>query len=868
MKKEDLMSAELTPMKKQYYAAKAKHPDCLLFFRLGDFYEMFDEDAKTAAEVLNLTLTTRDRNKPPEQRTPMCGVPYHSADAYISRLIARGYKVAICEQTEDPAQAKGLVDREIIRVVTPGTLIEENMLREGENNFLASLWAGAEGAGLCFGDISTGEVFVTGFPAGDWQSPAAGELSRFEPRELLLSPGASEPSLLTWLEQTPCRVERSAKEKFLPDQAAELTKKQFGDELEKLPRECGPMLRALGALLAYLYDTQKTDLSYLHTLRYYAAGGFLCLDPVARRNLELTETLRGKEKKGSLLWVMDRTRTAMGGRLLRSWLERPLLDPVPISRRLEAVGFLVDDLVVRGELTELLRGVTDLERLISRISYGTAGARDLVALSVGLAKLPQLRDLLPANKPKLLASLRKELTGLPELCALIDAAIVDEPPFSVREGGIIRDGYNADVDRLRTILTDTRGVIARLEADEKERTGIKSLKIGYNKVFGYYIEVSKSYLNQVPETYIRKQTLANGERYITQDLKEMEHTILSAQDRITALEYQLFCQVRDQAAAQGAAVQALAAAAAQVDVLTAFATVAAENSYCMPTVDLSDKIEITEGRHPVVEKMRSDTFFVPNDTRMDGKENLAAIITGPNMAGKSTYMRQVALIVLMAQMGSFVPARSARIGVVDRIFTRIGASDDLAGGQSTFMVEMTEVAELLRHATSKSLLILDEIGRGTSTYDGMSIARAVLEWCADPRKLGCKTLFATHYHELTVLEGQLAGVKNYNIAARKKKDEIIFLRKIVPGGADQSYGIEVAGLAGLPPKVIRRAKEILKELESQEKAPRKPSAREEDQVSLEAMGEQEVLDVLRNTAVESLTPLQAMNLLYELKEKL
>ena len=869
MKKEDLMTAELTPMKKQYYEAKAKHPDCLLFFRLGDFYEMFDEDAKTAAEVLNLTLTTRDRNKPPEQRTPMCGVPYHSAEAYIARLIARGYKVAICEQTEDPAQAKGLVDREIIRVVTPGTLIEETMLREGENNFLAALWAGAEGAGLCFGDISTGEVFVTGFAAEDWQSPAAGELSRFEPRELLLSPGACDPALLSWLDQqSACRVEKAAEEKFLPDQADALTKQQFGEELDKLPQENGPMIRALGALLAYLYDTQKTDLSYLHTLRYYAAGGFLALDPVARRNLELTETLRGKEKKGSLLWVLDKTRTAMGGRLLRSWLERPLLDPVPISRRLEAVGFLVDDLVVRGELTEVLRGVTDLERLISRISYGTAGARDLVALSAGLAKLPQLRDLLPAKKPRLLASLRKDLTGLPDLCALIDAAIVDEPPFSVREGGIIRDGYSADVDQLRAILTDTRGVIAKLEADEKERTGIKTLKIGFNKVFGYYIEVSKSYLNLVPETYIRKQTLANCERYITQDLKEMEHTILSAQDRITALEYQLFCQVRDEAAAQGAAIQALAAAAAQVDVLTAFAAVAAENNYCMPTVDLSDKLEIVEGRHPVVEKMRSETFFVPNDTRMDGKENRAAIITGPNMAGKSTYMRQVALIVLMAQMGSFVPARSARIGVVDRIFTRIGASDDLAGGQSTFMVEMTEVAELLRHATSKSLLILDEIGRGTSTYDGMSIARAVLEWCADPRKLGCKTLFATHYHELTVLEGQLAGVKNYNIAARKKKDEIIFLRKIVPGGADQSYGIEVASLAGLPPKVIRRAKEILKELESQERAPRKPSAREVDQVSLEAMGEQEVLDVLRNTAVESLTPLQAMNLLYELKEKL
>ena len=702
------MTAELTPMKKQYYAAKEQCPDCLLFFRLGDFYEMFDEDAQTAAAELNLTLTTRDRNKPPEQRTPMCGVPYHSAEAYIARLIAKGYKVAICEQTEDPALAKGLVEREIIRVVTPGTCMEEAMLREGENNFLAALWAGEEGAGLCFGDISTGEVFVTGFPASEWQDPALGELSRFEPREILVSPSACDPGLLAYLtDQAGCRVEQSPETAFLPDKAADLARRQFGEGLDALPENAGPMLRALGALLSYLYETQKTDLSYLRTLRYYAAGGFLALDPVARRNLELTETLRGKEKKGSLLWVLDKTRTAMGGRLLRSWLERPLLDPTAISRRLEAVGFLTDDLMVRGELIEILKGITDLERLISRIAYGTAGARDLAALSAGLARLPRLRDLLPEKSPRLLAALKKELDGLPDLCALIDRAIVDEPPFSVREGGLIREGYSKDVDDLRAILTDTRGFLARLEAQEKEKTGIKSLKIGFNKVFGYYIEVSKSYYEQVPETYIRKQTLSGCERYITQELKEMEHTILSAQDRITALEYQLFCEVRDQAAARGEEVQAAAAAVAQTDVLVAFAAVAAENSYCMPVVDLSDRIEITEGRHPVVEKMRSDAFFVPNDTRMDGKDDRAAIITGPNMAGKSTYMRQVALIVLMAQMGSFVPARSARIGVVDRIFTRIGASDDLAGGQSTFMVEMTEVAELLKYATRKSLLILD-----------------------------------------------------------------------------------------------------------------------------------------------------------------
>ena len=861
--------AELTPMKKQYLAIKEQHPDCLLFFRLGDFYEMFDEDAKVAAEELNLTLTTRDRNKPPEERTPMCGVPYHSAEAYIARLIAKGYKVAICEQTEDPAQAKGLVDREVIRVVTPGTLIEENLLEEGKNNFLAALCANQEGAGLCFGDISTGEVSLTYFPAEGWMRRAVNELARFAPREVLLSPGAEEPALVDYLQnKLGCRVERAGAARFDREAAWGQVRRQFTEGLDQVPQEAEAAIQAAGALLSYLYETQKTDLSYLHTLRYYAAGQFLELDPVARRNLELTETLRGKEKKGSLLWVLDKTKTAMGGRLLRSWMERPLLDPVAISRRLEAVGWLVDNPIQREELVQLLREVPDLERLISRVVYGTAGARDLVALAAGLDRLPLLQNHLPDKAPSLLAKVRQDMEGLPELTALIARGIVDEPPFSVREGGLIRPGYHPDVDQLRELLTDTKGVIAKLEAAEKEKTGIKSLKVGFNKVFGYYIEVSKSYYDQVPEHYIRKQTLVNCERYITQELKDMEHTILSAQDRVVALEYQLFCQIRDQAAAQAPRVQEIAAAVAQADVLASFAAVAAENDYCMPRVDNSDKLEITEGRHPVVEKMLKDSLFVPNDTYMDCKDHRAAILTGPNMAGKSTYMRQVALMVILAQMGSFVPARTAHIGVVDRIFTRIGASDDLAGGQSTFMVEMTEVAELLRHATPRSLLILDEIGRGTSTYDGMAIARAVLEWCANPRRLGAKTLFATHYHELTVLEGQLPGVKNFNIAARKKKDEIIFLRKIVPGGADQSYGIEVAGLAGLPPKLIRRAREILQELESQQDAPRRPAAREAKQVSLTALGEEEVLDILRSTTVESLTPIQAMNLLYELKGKL
>ena len=861
--------AELTPMKRQYNEMKARHPDCLLFFRLGDFYEMFDEDAKTAAAELNLTLTTRDRNKPEDQRTPMCGVPYHSAEGYIARLIAKGYKVAICEQTEDPAQAKGLVDREVIRVVTPGTLMEENMLEEGKNNFLAALWAGEEGAGLSFGDVSTGEVFLTSFPPEGWQDHAVNELARFSPRETILSPGAWDPAVLTFLTgKSGCRVEQADETRFDLEAAHSLAGHQFQNGLEELPADASPALRAVGGLMAYLYETQKTDLSYMNTLRYYASGRFMELDPVARRNLELTETLRGKEKKGSLLWVLDKTRTAMGGRLLRNWLERPLLDPVAITRRLDGVAWLVDNPVERGELTQLLREITDLERLISRIVYGSAGARDLVALAAGLSRTPCLQDLLPEKSPSLLAGLRAELDGLPALVELIGQGIVEEPPFSVREGGIIRPGYHEEVDQLRLILTDTKGIIAQLEAREKEKTGIKSLKVGFNKVFGYYIEVSKSYYDLVPEHYIRKQTLVNCERYITQELKDMEHTILSAQDRIVALEYQLFCQIRDQAAAQAVEVQRLAGAVAQVDVLTGFANVAAENNYCMPRVDLSDKLEISEGRHPVVEKMRPESFFVPNDTYMDGRDNLAAIITGPNMAGKSTYMRQVALIVLMAQMGSFVPASSARIGVTDRIFTRIGASDDLSADQSTFMVEMTEVADILRHATKNSLLILDEIGRGTSTFDGMSIARAVVEYCADKRVLGAKTLFATHYHELTELEDTLPGTVNYNIAVKTRGEDITFLRKIIPGGADRSYGIEVAKLAGLPDKVVQRAKKVLKELETENGVQYVAARKEEEQVSLTAMGEGEVLDALRRCQPDTLTPIEAMTLLYELKQKL
>ncbi|MBP1737521.1 MAG: mismatch repair protein MutS, partial [Oscillospiraceae bacterium] len=861
---------ELTPMMRQYTQLKEAYPDCLLFFRLGDFYEMFQEDAKIGAEELELTLTTRDRGKPKEEQTPMCGVPYHSAESYISRLIAKGYKVAICEQMEDPAVAKGLVERDIVRIITPGTLIDASMLDEGKNNFIMGAYLDSAGAGVCFCDISTGEVFVTSFEGRDAADHILNEAGRFSPREAVLSDGAYSSQELTEFlrDKLACRCERGQEHTFRPDAARELLGRQFMRGLDTLPQGEDAPVCAVGGLFAYLHETQKTDLSHLSTLNYYAGGQFMELDFTARRNLELCETMRTKEKRGTLLWVLDRTKTPMGGRLIRNWIERPLLSPVQISRRHGAVAELEGNSIVRQELIFCLKEISDLERLIGRIVYGTAGARDLAALSVGLGKIPTLRGLLESFCGALLPSLAGELDDLEPLRALIDRAIDDDPPFSVREGGFIRKGYHADVDMLRDLKDNGASMMAAVELREREKTGIKTLKVGYNKVFGYYIEVSKSYFDMVPQDYIRKQTLANCERYITQELKDLEHTILSAQDKLTGLEYELFCQLRETAAAQVAAIQKTAAAVAQIDVLASFATVAVEQNYCMPQVDISNRLDITEGRHPVVEKMLKNALFVPNDTHMDGKEEMIAIITGPNMAGKSTYMRQVALIVLMAQIGSFVPARAAHIGMVDRVFTRIGASDDLAAGQSTFMVEMTEVAELLKHATSRSLLILDEIGRGTSTYDGMSIARAVLEFCADQKKLGAKTLFATHYHELTVLEGEIPGVKNYNIAAKKRKDDIIFLRKIVRGGADQSYGIEVAKLAGVPNRVIERARAILEELETAG-APLPAAGNDPaEQVSLLDMGAQSVANTLRVTSVETLTPIEAMNLLYELKQRL
>ena len=867
--------AEMTPMMKQYLEMKERNPDSILFFRLGDFYEMFNEDARLVSKELDLTLTTRDRNKPPEERTPMCGVPYHSCDSYIARLIAKGYKVAICEQTEDPATAKGLVDRDIIRVITPGTVIASSMLEEGRNNFLCAVYADSTALGLCLCDISTGEVFATSFPSGEEALPhLENELGRFHPAEAVLSDGAWNLEGLTGFlrEKLGCLCENGGEGRFRYDVSRTQVEGQFRAGLDSLPEGDRAAVQATGGLLSYLYETQKTDLSHIAVFTYYTAGQFMELDLTARQTLELTETMRGKEKKGSLLWVLDKTRTAMGHRLIRGWLERPLLSPVQIARRQQAVNDLVGDIITREELALELREVTDLERLIGRVVYGSAGGRDLAALGSGLGRLPRLRELLEGCPSALLQSLREELDDLPQLRDLLQRALVDEPPFSVREGKFIREGYSEEVDRLRNVIDHGAELLADLEGRTKEQTGIRNMKVGYNKVFGYYIEVAKSQTDLVPQDWVRKQTTVNAERYISQELKELEHTILSAQDKVVALEYQLFVELREEVCAHVAQIQAAAAAVAQVDVLTSFAVVAAANQYCMPLVDSSSVLSITEGRHPVVEKMLKNAVFVPNDTHMDDGDDLCAIITGPNMAGKSTYMRQVALIVLMAQMGSFVPARSAHIGVVDRVFTRIGASDDLAAGQSTVMVEMSEVAQLLKNASRRSLLILDEIGRGTSTYDGMAIARAVLEHCADRRRLGAKTLFATHYHELTVLEGQIAGVKNYNIAAKKKKGEVIFLRKIVRGGADQSYGIEVAKLAGVPDRVVRRAREILEELENGSApvgadVPIGPSSHDE-QISLGDLGGQTVLNKLRMTDVNILSPIEALNLLAELKQDL
>ena len=860
---------EMTPMQRQYHDIKERNQDCILFFRLGDFYEMFDEDAKVAARELDLTLTTRDRGKPKEEQTPMCGVPHHSVDSYIARLVQKGYKVAICEQMEDPATAKGIVERDITRIVTPGTVTESCMLDESRNNYMGCIYGEGGKFGLAFCDVSTGAFFVT--VCSDAQSVAS-ELGRFSPSEVMRGGKDTHCEAIddALFRRLSCCVDEEKAGQFDALQAEGVLEMHFGTSVAALG--LGGMdvaVVAAGTLLQTLLTLQKNDLAHIRELQYYTTGKFMELDLDARRNLELTETMRSKEKKGTLLWVLDKTHTAMGGRMIRSWLEKPLLDINEINRRLASVEELVDATIIRGELTDALKDVSDLERVQTRIVTGTVNCRDLLGLARGFRALPDVKAQLQKCEAPLLRRLEQQIDDLTDCAELIENTIVDEPPLTVREGGIIRKGANAEADRLRDIMEGGSGTIAAIEAAEKERTGIRTLKVGFNRVFGYYIEVSKSFMDQVPDHYIRKQTLANCERYITQELKELENQVLTAKDRLTALEYQIFQRLREHLAEQAARVQQTAAAVAATDALCSLATVAVQRGYCRPEITLGNEISIDSGRHPVVEVMLKDSLFVPNDTKLGAADNTVAIITGPNMAGKSTYMRQVALIVLMAQMGSFVPARAAKIGLVDRVFTRIGASDDLASGQSTFMVEMAEVATILKYATSRSLLILDEIGRGTSTYDGMSIARAVLEYAANPKRLGAKTLFATHYHELSTMEDKLSNVKNYNIAVKKRGDQMIFLRKIVPGATDDSFGIEVAKLAGIPNAVINRARDILAELESGKgDVVVHKTVEADDQISMLDLRGQDICDALEKITLETLTPIEAMNELYRLKKML
>ena len=862
-------SQELTPMRKQYNEIKQRNQDCILFFRLGDFYEMFDEDARLAAKELDLTLTTRDRGKPKQEQTPMCGVPFHSVDSYIARLVQKGYKVAICDQMEDPATAKGIVQRDVTRIVTPGTVTESCMLDESRNNYFACIYGEDGRFGLAFCDVSTGAFFATVCPDAP---SAASELGRFSPSEVIRGGEGTDCEVLqtTLFQRLSCCVDEGQPDQFSLDRSEPLLESHFGTSLSQMGISgLACTVIACGALLDRLLFVQKNDLAHIRQLQFYTSGRFMELDLDTRRNLELTESLRGKEKKGTLLWVLDKTRTAMGGRMMRSWLEQPLLDINEIQRRHTAVEDLVNSTIVRGELTQALGEVSDLERVMTRIVTGSANCRDLLALAHGCRALPGIKAQLARLDAPILKKLNESIDPLTDCAQQIETTLVDEPPLTLREGGMIRPGASEEADRLRDIMSGGSGTIAAVEASERERTGIRSLKIGYNRVFGYYIEISKTFADQVPPEYIRKQTLANCERYITQELKELETQVLTAKDRLVALEYQIFTQLREHWAAQACRVQASAAAVAAADCLCSLANVAVQRGYCRPEMTMGSELEIRDGRHPVVEVMLKDALFVPNDTSLGCDERQVAIITGPNMAGKSTYMRQVALIVLMAQMGSFVPARSARIGLVDRVFTRIGASDDLASGQSTFMVEMSEVASILKYATGKSLLILDEIGRGTSTYDGMSIARAVLEYVANPKRLGAKTLFATHYHELSTIESQLSNVKNYNIAVKKRGSDMIFLRKIVPGATDDSYGVEVAKLAGLPGCVISRAREILAELESgSTQSAHTPTPDETDQISMGDMTALRIRDALSQLTVETLTPIEAMNELFRLKQML
>ena len=863
--------SKLSPMMQQYLSMKDEHRDQILMFRLGDFYEMFFDDAVTASRELELTLTGRDCGLP--DRAPMCGVPYHSVENYIARLVKKGYKVAICEQMENPALAKGMVKRDIVRVVTPGTLMEANMLEEGSNNYICSLCPAGECCGLAFADISTGSVLVTEVSG---EMAAINELGKYAPHEVIYAEELPQlRSVVGFLkDRLCCAAQAGDRDAYTEETAKKLVTEQFG--ADTVTRLAGTPLavRALGGLMAYLRVTQFTGLERLLEAKSYLPQEYMRLDVAARRNLELTETMRSREKRGTLFWVLDKTKTSMGRRLLRSSIEQPLLSVNAINRRLNAVTELTRNSILISELAAALDGVYDLERLMTRVVYGNPPVKDMIALGATTARLPAIKELLGEVQCALLREIEQNIDPLEDVARLIGSAIDPDSDIPLKEGGVIREGYDKQLDEARHLSKDIRGILAEIEEREKDATGIRTLRIGYNRVFGYYIEVSNSFKDQVPAHYIRKQTLTNAERYITEEIKELEERVLHAQQEAIDRAAELYEQVRATVAAELPRIQQTAAAVAGLDMLCSLATVALNNNYCCPTVDLSDEIEISEGRHPVVEQLLDGVPFVPNDTKLNNRENQIAVLTGPNMAGKSTYMRQVALIVLMAQVGSFVPAASARIGIVDGIYTRVGASDDLTTGQSTFMVEMSEVANILKEATEKSLLILDEIGRGTSTYDGMSIARAVIEYIADRKKLGAKTLFATHYHELTELEELIPCVKNYNVAVKKRGEDIVFLRRIIPGGVDESYGIEVSKLAGIPRWVIDRAYEVLSSLEEGQtvseakvKTRAKPKEESEQLYFIDEKAEA-IKKRLRGADPNTLTPIEALNLIYELKKLL
>lgn len=876
--------AELTPMMQQYMETKEQYKDCILFYRLGDFYEMFFDDALTASRELEITLT--GKNCGLEERAPMCGVPYHAVDTYLNRLVSKGYKVAICEQVEDPKQSKGIVKREVIRIVTPGTNLNTQALDETKNNYIMCIVYADEQYGVSSADVTTGDYSVTEI---DSVQKLQDEIYKISPSEIicneaLFMSGFSLEELKDRLGITVYSLDSWYFDDMLCKKT--LLEHFHVTSLEGLGlKDYDSGIIAAGALLKYLLETQKTSLDHLSKLSGYVTGKYMLLDSSTRRNLELCETLREKQKKGSLLWVLDKTKTAMGARMLRKYVEQPLIEKDSVLKRLDAVEELVSNAIGREEIREYLSPVYDLERLVSKIVYQSANPRDMTAFQTSLAMLPPIRYILEEMNSELLRELYENLDPLEDICALIQSAVKEDPPIAMKEGGIIREGYNEEVDRLRNAKSDGKMWLAELEANEREKTGIKTLKIKYNKVFGYYLEVTNSFKDQVPDYYTRKQTLANAERYTIPKLKELEDTILGAEDRLYALEYELYCEVRNQVAAQILRIQTTAKAVANLDVFASLAVVAEKNRYVRPKINEKGVIDIKDGRHPVVEKMIPNDMFISNDTYLDDKKNRISIITGPNMAGKSTYMRQSALIVLMAQIGSFVPASSANIGMVDRIFTRVGASDDLASGQSTFMVEMTEVANILRNATSKSLLILDEIGRGTSTFDGLSIAWAVVEHISNGKLLGAKTLFATHYHELTELEGKIDNVHNYCIAVKEKGDDIVFLRKIVKGGADKSYGIQVAKLAGVPESVIVRAKEIVEELSDADITTRvrdiaehtvemKRRKKKYDDLDLaqfslfDTVTDDDVIEELKSIDIGNLTPVDALNTIYRLQNKL